>query len=979
MACFGYPVAFEDAARRAIRAGLEAVNKGETVIGWAAIHTGLAIVGGVGKGAADMVTGEVLTVAARLEALAQPGAVLVTDATQRLAREFFVYEPAGRHTLRGSSKPLDLFRVLRSTEITHRLEGAGPSGLTPLVGRDQEVGLLMDRWERTQEHMGQIVLLTGEPGIGKSRLVHVLKERIGDTHSSAAAIVEWRCTPIHRGSDLFPIVDYFERLLRFDRDTVAADRLDRLAAHLSPLGLDGSQYLPLFAALLSMPLDGRCPPLDLSPQRQKERTLEALQLWLRKRAERRPLLFVVEDLHWVDASTQEFLSIWMDEMPSSSVLMILTFRPEYTPSWSGHAQQTQIALTRLTRRQVAALMARKAGVTEIPQALVEQVAARTDGVPLFVEEFTQMLVEANRFRTEGDATGLSGLFAAGAIPTTLQDLLLARLDRITQRHEVVQMAATLGREFSYELLHAVSATDESTLRDELAKLVTAEILYPKGRPPQGSYLFKHALIQDAAYQSLLKTRRQEFHRRVAQVLEERFAETVETRPEVVAQHYTEAGLTRPAVDWWEKAGLRSQSRHAHTEAIAHFNRGLEHTVKLEESPERDGQELRLQLALSLSLMSAKGYAAPEVGPVQARARALCEMIGPQAPLFYVLWGMWAWRFIRSDLDSCLELSNEIMPLAESLNDRSLLVEAHFAPACTLFYRGDYAGSRRHGDAGFALWELESSQAQARLIGQNSGVGLLCYSAIPTWYLGYPEQALRRAEQALALARQLAHPHTTALGLYNISFVKQLCGLGRETEADGAVEVALCTEQGYPFWRGMGLMSRGAGLLLQGKAAEAIDLLRQGIQAVQATGAEITLPHYWGCLAEAHGRAGRRAEALDALEQGFVQMRRTAAFFAEAELHRLKGEILASDADREAEAETHLRQGLETARRQGARSLELRSAMSLCRFLLQRGRPREGQDLLADVYAWFTEGFETRDLRAAQQLLADLTSTSRAKP
>ncbi len=920
-----------------------------------------------------------MTVAARLEALTQPGAVLVTDSTQRLARAFFVFEPAGRHTLRGAARPVELFRVLRATDVASRLEGTALADLTPLVGRDQEVGLLLDRWEQTQEKRGQVVLLSGEPGIGKSRLVHVLKERLGNTSGAGCPVVEWRCTPLHQTSSLFPVVDGFERLLRFGRTDQGADRLDRLVAHLLPLGLDGPQFLPLFAALLSLPLDGRCPPLDLSPQRQKERTLEALLLWLRKLAEKQPLLFVVEDLHWVDASTQEFLCGLLDEISSVSVLLVLTYRPEYAPPWSGHAQQTQLALTRLTRRQVAALMARKAGV-EVPAALAEQVAARTDGVPLFVEEFTQMLLEAGRLGGSADANSLSGVFSAGAIPATLQDLLLARLDRLTRHREVVQLAATLGREFSYELLRAVSATDEATLRDELAKLITAEILYPKGRPPYGSYLFKHALIQDAAYQSLLRTRRQEFHRRVGQVLEERFAETVETQPEVVAQHYTEAGVFPKAVAYWEKAGSRSQSRHAHTEAIAHCNRALELLgARLDESPERDAQELRLQIALSLSLMAARGYAAPEVGPVQGRARALCKQIGPQAPLFYVLWGMWAWRFIRSDLEACLELSNEILPLAEASGDRSLRAEAHFAPACTLFYRGDFAGSRRHGDAGFALWDREASCAQMRIMGQNCGVGLLCYRAIPTWYLGYPEQALRDAEQARSLARSLANPMTTALGTYNISFVEQMCGLGAETEADACAEIDLCTEQGLPFWRGMGQLARGAALLLQGHAVQAIDSLRQGIQAVEATGAAITLAHYWNCLAEACWRAGQRTEALAALGQGWAHMNQKSAFFALAEWQRCKGEILAEDMDRQAEAEACFRQALAVARRQGARSLELRAATSLCRFLAGCGRALEGQEVLAGVYAWFTEGFETRDLRAARQLLAAGVQPSGTRP
>ncbi len=972
VACFGYPRAFEDAALRAVRAALDTVAGPAPVpCVWAAIHTGVAIVGGGAHKGGLSVSGDAIALACRLEALAQPGAVLVTEPTYRLVQQLVESEPAGQHSVRGSPRPVELFRIVRAKEGATRMDSVGQAGLTPLVGRDQEVGLLVGRWELAQEGMGQVVLLIGEPGIGKSRLVHVLKERVRETSSGEAPLVEWRCAPFHRNSSLFPTIDYFGRLLNFEREDSPAERLDRLAAHLVPLGLGGPQDLPLFASLLSVPLDGRCPPLDLSPQRQKERTLEALGRWLRASSARCGALFVVEDLHWIDATSLELLSDLNEELPSASLLAVLTFRPEFSPPWPGHAHQTQIALNRLTRKQVLALMVRKAGA-DVPPALADQVAARTDGVPLFVEEFTKMLVESGRFSAPGQSGGLSGVFPPGAIPTTLHDLLLARLDRIAARRDVVQLCATLGREFSYELLRAVAAVDEGALRDELGKLVAAEVLYPKGRPPHGSYLFKHALIQDAAYQSLLKARRQEFHRRVALVLEEQFAEIAETQPELVAHHHTEAGAIRQAVAYWEKAGARSQARQAHPEAIGHLTRGLELLGTLEENAGRDAQELRLQLSLNVSLMTARGYAAPEVGPLQERARALCVRIGPSAPLFHVLWGSWAWRFIRSDLDGCMDLAAEIMPLAAELGDPGVLAEAHFVPACTFFYRGDFAGSRKHGEEGTALWNLEQSQGHARLLGQNSGVGLLCYSAIPAWYLGHPDQALRLGEKALALARELAHPLTTALGLYNVGFVKQLCGLGKEAQELGEAEIALCNEQGLPFWKGMGTLCRSAGLLLQGEIDQAIAGLREGIQAVQATGAEITLAHYWGLLGEALGRAGQRAEALEALDQGAAHVARTRSSFARAELHRLRGEVLAGDPEQGPRADACFRQALDVARRQEARSLELRAALSLSRFLAQRGRAAEGREALAGACGWFAEGLETRDVREARKALDELS-------
>lgn len=974
LACFGFPVALEDAAQRAVSAGLaiqEAMaelnqqngeRKALRFAARVAIHTGFALVGewtGSESGEALTVVGEARNVAVRLEGLAGPGTVLISAATQRLVQGFFVCEALGAHSLRALARPLEVFRVLHPSKARHKIEAAALAGLTPLVGRDQEVGLLRDRWEQAREGIGQIVLLVGEAGIGKSRLVHVLKEHVRNE------VVEWRCSPNHQNTALYPAADFFENFLAFQREDGPRSRLDKLVHHLRSLRLDDPDIVPLFATVLSLPPDERYPPLNLSPQGQKDRTLEALGTWLQRSAQQQPIMFIVEDLHWIDASTLEFLTRLMAQAEMDRLLAIFTFRPEFVPPWTSRTPQTQVVLNRLTRRQIADLMQRKIGVRQLPAVLVEQMADRTDGVPLFVEEFTRVLVESGYLRAvEGEAE-LSDALSLHAIPATLQDLLAARLDRMASVRDVVQLGATLGRTFPYDLLRAVAALDEPTLQHELGKLVEAEILYQKGRPPRCTYLFKHALIQDAAYQSLLKSRRQQFHRRVAEVLEEQFPEIVQTQPELVAHHYTEASLPRPALVWWEKAALHAQDRSANTEGIGHLRRGLELLAALEESTERDRQELRLQLLLAVMLQAVRGYAAPEVSAIHVRARQLSEKIADPALHFQVLWGIWSWRFIRDELDLGMELVEEMQRLAQAQRDPGILMEVCFASGCNLFYRGDFARTRSDCEQGLALYTPERGRRHARHTGQDSGVTNSCYSSVALWFLGYPEQAEARIEQALARARQLDHPFSLVFALYHHALLQQLLRRGAETQQCGEALEALSTEQGFPFWKALGLLCRGAGRLLQGHYREAAALFRQGLNGYRATGAGVTVSHYHALLAAAHGGAGQLPEAQAALADGFTVARRFNERFVEAELHRLRAELLLRliDAD-PPEVETCFRRAREVARAQQAKSLELRAAVSLYRWR----RSAEARQTLAHVYAWFRGGLATADLHDARMLL-----------
>src|SRR3990170_3228369 len=609
---FGYPLAHEDDAQRAVRAGLEIVGVihelplhntrlQQSLRVRIGIHTGPVVVGEIGRGERreQLALGDTLNITSRLQDLAEPNTVVISFVTYHLTEGLFECRDLGLHRLKGVSAPVQMYRILGESAVRSRFEVAITKGLTPLVGREQEVGLLLERWEKVKEGMGQVVLLCGEPGIGKSRLMQVLKERLsGETHVR----IESRCSPYYQNSALYPIIDQLQRLL-FRREDSHEQKLGKLEVVLGQYGFSLEEIVPLFASLLSVPLNESYPPLTLSPQRQKQKTLEALLAWLLKEGEKQPVLRIVEDLHWVDSSTLEYLSLLVEQVPKTHIFALFTFRPDFIPPWAMRSHLTQIVLSRLTRKQAEVMVERVTGGKALPVEVVQQVVTKTDGVPLFVEELTKTVLESGLLR-EGDGHyELTGPLPPLAIPTTLHDSLMARLDRLATAKEVVQLGATLGREFTYELLKAVSPLDEVTLQTGLDKLVEAELLYQRGLPPQARYFFKHALIQDAAYQSLLKSKKQQYHQKIGKILEERFPETVETEPELLAHHYTEAGLRGEAIAYWHRAGERARQSSANVEAIGHLTKGLELLKTLPDTPERTQQELDLQTTLGPALVA----------------------------------------------------------------------------------------------------------------------------------------------------------------------------------------------------------------------------------------------------------------------------------------------------------------------------------------------------------------------------------------
>ena len=952
LACFGYPTAHEDAPRQAVRAALAACAK---VAGTsAAVGTGTAVVTEA-PGTPPTVVGDV-TAAVTAAAAAGFAGVTVTDGTHRLTGDFFVTTPAGEVKPRGAAAPVPVFRVTGEKAARSRVDAADPARLTPLVGRDREVALLRERWEVAAEGVRGVILLVADPGLGKSRLVRTLKDfalardeaaesdRSGSGVGGAAVAVEWYCSPYHLASPFYPVTDYLDRAYGLGRAPDPARRLDVLVSRLRADGVTDAEDLALFAAVLSVPPGDRLPKLTYNPDRLKERTLDALLGWLAARAEAAPVLFVVEDLHWVDPSTEELLARFVEDGGEARVLGVFTFRPEYDPPWKGKALQTQVALNRLTRAQVGELVRAQAG-PGVPADVVEKIAGRTDGVPLFVEEFTRLVAEG----------GNDGL--AAAIPASLQDLLLARLDRMASDREVVQLGATIGRTFGYDLIRAATDRDEAVLRAELRKLVDAGLLFPKGTVPRATFTFKHALIQDAAYQSLVKKTRQQLHRRVAGALEKSFPEVVETQPELLAHHLAEAGDTARSVAYWRTAGERARGRSAHPEAIRHLTRGLQLLATRPEGSERDADELQFRLPLAASYIAVRGYAATEVEEHILRARELCERLGPGSPLFHVMMIIWAVRFIRGQSDAAVATSEEVVAAAADRDD-GYKAEAYWARSSSEWWAGEVERSLELSTRGVGVYAVAASRPHAAVLGQNCGPLMTGYVAWAHLLLGRPDQGRAWQRRSLALAEEVGDKFSLVVSRWQSAFFYSMGGWTAECRALAETVIATSTEESYAFWLALGLGLRGVTRTQDGRPAEAVPFLRDAVARCDAIGSGILHTYFlWG-LADAARRSGDRAGANAALDRAQEHNDRLGQRVFEPELRRLRAGFLADDGDATA-AEAELHAALAVARRQKARLFELRALVALARL-----RPAERASVAA-LLATFTEGPDAPDLVAAR--------------
>ncbi|MEO5818041.1 MAG: adenylate/guanylate cyclase domain-containing protein [Gemmatimonadaceae bacterium] len=988
LAYFGYPKAHEDDAVRAVQAGLDTLQAlsamslrgGEPPQVRIGIHTGLVVVGDVGSGNTreQLALGEAPNVASRLQGEAEPDTIMISDATRRLVAGHFALEDLGTRKLKGISREMQLFRVSGRSEASSRFGAMAASGLAPFIGREREVEAIRSAWAEASAGAGQTLLLRGEAGIGKSRLLGIaMQTALGQVHES----FEVECSPYDMNSALHPITQALDRKLGFTADMSPDRKLDRLENGIQGRGVAVDEALPLLAALFSIPTGDRYPAIALPPARQRQRTLEILADLVLHAPAGAPVLLLVEDLHWADPSTLELVASLVARQATQPLLMVCTTRPVGSVSWPPAAHWREIQVVALDQSDARNLIAGVVGRKTLPEEVVQQLIERTGGVPLFVEAVTRTIIETGVLRELDDRYELTGPLPPGLIPATVHDSLMARIDRLGPDKAVAQLASAIGREFGFALLLSVSDKTLNGLEHALNRLVELDLVSQSGVAPTSTYTFKHALIQDAAYESLLRKTRQEYHETIAKSLVANFPDVAAKRPELVAQHFSRAGLGAQAIGYWLSAGQQALGRAANHEAIAHLKRGLELINDVPEA-ERLAMELEFQAALAPALTATQGWASPELDRAYRRAGELVDLVAGTPHRLPVLWGTWAYHFVAGRVGESLALAPQVLTLATSVGNPLLIPPARHATACSHCYHGDFHASIEHANAGLAVFDLDQERLIARNFGHGSSVCLLSFKGDALWMLGFPDQALAASDESLALARQLNHMPSLAWAVsYKTWFHHLLRDPVHINEmADEAVR--LSNEEGFAFWEPMVAVYRGWAMAQQGHVDEGIAHMRNGLARYRAAGNGCTQVHMLAALAEVLWDARQVDEAFTVLREGMALAKGTEEGFYEPEFYRLKGKFLFDQATGLAEpsksggdratllasAQSNVRLALEMSRMQEAKSLELRALMTLCDVQRELGDSTQVRQALADVLSSFTEGLDTPDLVDARAML-----------
>jgi class 3 adenylate cyclase/predicted ATPase/ABC-type transport system involved in cytochrome c biogenesis ATPase subunit len=977
LAYFGYPRAHEDDAERTVRAGLDiiaAVGRLETraaepLAVRIGIATGLVVIGDLSREGAlreHAVVGETPNVAARLQTLAEPGTVVVGASTRRLLGDLFRLRDLGWHEVKGIAEPIAAWAVEGVSDSEGRFEAVRTAGLTDLIGREDELDFLLERQRLAWKGEGQIVLISGEPGIGKSRLVAALAERIaGEPHTR----LRYQCSPYHTNSALRPFIAQLERAAGFKADDTSEQRLDKLEALLAMGASQVQAVAPLFAALLSIPFGERYPPLALSPTQHRRRTLAALLDQFEGLARQQPILLSFEDAHWADATSLELLDLTVERVRQLPVLALFTFRPEFEPPWAGLPNVGTLTLGRLARDDVESMVARVTGGRVLPAEVTEQIVVKTDGNPLFVEELTKAVLEAGILIEDADGYRLDGPLPPLAIPETLQDSLMARLDRLAPVREIGQIGAAIGREFSYSLARALVGRDEGALKHGLAQLEQAGLVFRRGEPPDAVYSFKHVLVRDAAYESLLRSRRQQLHGQIARALEQSFADIVASQPEIVAHHFTEAGLVEPAIDYWLKAGQQAARRSANTEALNHLARGLELLPNIDDPMLRNKSELLLQTSLGHSLRSIKGWSIDSVKHAYTRALQLCKESGFDEHTLPAVFGLWTWNFLRAALGEAQTLADHLVNTAENVDDSVFKVLAHEALGFTLFARGRFAAAHAALERSLSMCEDSKAGAYLDLSAQDPRVHVRLYDGVALWFLGYPDQALRMCAEARRYADTSQHPFSEAMARTISLRVHQFRGEAAVVARQADAAIALCEERGFVHYLAMALILRGWATAQQGEFEKGIAEIQAGLERERATGALLFESYTLGLLADACIKNERYEQAFDFLDQAQLRLgEETSERFYAAEIYRLLGETyLRSRRDLD-QAERCFCKGLTVAREQKAKSLELKLCVSIYDLYELRHNADTYRPQLGEIYGSFSEGLDTTDLLRAKARL-----------
>jgi class 3 adenylate cyclase/tetratricopeptide (TPR) repeat protein len=918
LAYFGYPIAHEHDARHAVHAGLGIVaairelgetmmrTRGFSVAVRCAIHTGPVVAGDMGArgSGARLAVGSTPNIAAHMQSVAPAGAVVLSASTRQLVQGWFELDALGPKRLKGRTEPMELFRAVREAAARSRSELDAAQHLSPLVGRREELSLLTRSLDAARTGQGQLVLLTGEAGVGKSRLVHLTRQRA--THDGFACLII-RCASYFEDSALHPIIEMLQDDLGFERDDPPAVKLRKIERNLDALQLSREEHVPPLAALLSVPLDRSYPAVNLQPHKQKELAFTSLLALLAKIAERRSLLLVVEDLHWADPSTHEFLGLLVGQPPMQRAMMLMTARSEAGIPWAGRATFTRMTINRLSDGEVRTMIEQLAGDRRLPPEVLRELVKKTDGVPVFVEELTKMVLDAGLEVDE--SRSLSDRLLALAIPATLRDSLLARLDRMGDAKEVAQLGAVLGREFSFELLRAVADIPEGALTDRLARLVDANFLYQRGLPPAAEYTFKHALIQDAAYDLLLRSTRRQFHQRVADTIQLHFPAMAAARPEILARHLTEAGATEAAIGAWLRAGMRSLQQSANKEAIGQLQRGIDLLEELGDAPSRLPLEVGLLSALGPAYMATRGFAAPVLPPLYERLNAVCEQLGDVPELLWAARGVWVYYHVRADLVKAMELAKRVMRLAERVNVAEVLMEAAYTVACAHHFRGEFSVARPQFERILALDHPDRDHSTTMYTAMDvvaTTCGLMSHTL---WAVGDTDAAFEQARRGIAVATGLDHSLSHAFALYHLTCLEMFQGDRAAVKAHADELLRLSEERGLFFI--------AQAFILRGWATDREEEVQRGLQIHYQSGGLVGQTFFLYALADVQRRTGRHAAALERIDEALAAAAATHERWWDAELQRLRGEILIELGGDPAAAEQVLTDARLTAERQQA--------------------------------------------------------------
>jgi len=985
MALFGAPIALEDAPQRALRSSLsihremakfndKMKQEKDTIpslkmrIG---IHTGPVVVGTLGN---DLrvefkAVGDTVNLSSRTEGLAEPGTTYITEDTFKLTEGFFRFEAVGERKIKGKEEPVQIFRVIAPSTRRTRFDVSAERGLAPFIGRERELELLLDGFERAKEGRGQVFSIVAEAGIGKSRLLYEFRKAVINEN---ATFLEGKCLSYSQNVAYYPVID----TLKSNFDIKEGDNdfkiKEKVSNGLKILGVDEASTLPYILELLPVN-DSGIDKILMSPQAKKNRIIDAVKRITLKSSEIKPLIVAAEDLHWIDKSSEEYLKHLLDSISGARIFLIFTYRPEFVHAWGGRSYHNQVNLNRLSNRESLMMVTHLLGTEIIDNSLEELILEKTEGVPFFIEEFIKSLTDLNIIEKKDSKYRLSKDIKEVAIPSTIQDVTMARVDLLPDAaKEVLQTGSVIGREFSYELIKMVSDLAQEELLSYLSVLKDSELLYERGIFPQSVYIFKHALTQEVVYSSLLLKRRKQIHEKIGRAIESLYPERLEEFYEMLADHYTAAGCHEQAIPYWQRAGQRALQRSANVEAIDHLTRGLESLENLPDTPVRTQLELDFLIVLGLAYRLTRGYTAPEAARTYARARKVCQQVGDTPKLAQVLFGLYIYHLGRAEYPTALKYGEQLLAEAQRQNDAGLMLEAHRMLGSTLYYTGEFSAARAHLEQGIALYDPQQHRSHAELFGFDPGVVCHSIAALALSILGYPDQAQQRIQTALTLAQATSHPHSIGAALNWATELHQHCEKAQVVQEHAERSLAFSSDQGFPHWVAWATQTRGWALAIQGRNKEGIAQLHQGRDVLQDLGLEIAMSGILGNLAEAYGHAKQPEAGLQAVAEALKLMDQKGERKYEASLYRIKGQLLLGlSADHRTEAEACFHQSLAVARRQQAKLLELHAATSLGRLWQQQGKREQACELLAEIHGWFTEGFDTRCLKEAKALLEEL--------